>query len=239
MPINRFYKNTPLEKDQIIAIDFTEFLHLKKVLRKKENDLIEIVNGKGKLAIGIILKIEKDFATIKINSVFEEIFNKKNKIILIQAITSSNKLSLILEKSTELGVDEIIFFTSKNSIKKTISENEEKRLRNIKISSIKQSGRLFLPKTTYIESINDLNNLNGNLFLADLDKNANPLSKELQSIKNNDPIYIFIGPEKGFTKDEINHFSEHLKTKKVKLNENILRTETAAIAAIAIINNYI
>jgi len=234
MPKDRYFFDKDLKKDEFISIQGQEASHINFIMRKKKNDFIELINGKGILAKAKILNISKNLVEIKINNLFFE-KEKKQKIILIQSIIKSDRLDLIFEKCTELGSDEFWLFKSKNSKKINFTKNKLNRIKNIFISAIKQCGRLYLPKIKFLNSIEDLKNIKGQFFLADLKKDNKNLIDSYK--KNAENIFFIIGPESGFTKEELNYFEINLQALPIKLNENILRSETAAITSISIISH--
>jgi len=234
MPKDRYFLDQDLKKNSLLEIKDKEAHHI-KTLRKKEGELIEVINGKGKVAKAKIENIGKKSIKIRLIDIFFE-KEKKQKIILVQAIIKPNKLDFLLEKTTELGVDEIWLFKSKNSEKLNFSKNRVDRMKFISIAAIKQSGRLYLPKIKILDSIKDIKNIAGNIYFGDVEKKAKRFfdvynSKTKQNKENN---YFFIGPEMGFFKDEISYLKNELKAVGIKLNQNILRAETASITAIAI-----
>ncbi|NGX34916.1 MAG: Ribosomal RNA small subunit methyltransferase E [Candidatus Anoxychlamydiales bacterium] len=230
MPKDRYFIDQDLTKNLNLEIKDKEAHHI-KTLRKKESEHVEIINGKGFLAKAKIEKIDKKSIKIKITDIFFE-KEKKQKLILAQALLKPNKLDFLLEKTVELGVDEIWFFKSKNSEKINLSKNRLNRMKSILIAAIKQSGRLYLPKIKFFESIKDIKNFDGNIYFGDTKKEAKRfLDIFIKNKKNN---YFFIGPEMGFFKDEIFYLKNDLKALGIKLNNNILRAETAAISIIAI-----
>jgi 16S rRNA (uracil1498-N3)-methyltransferase len=238
MPHNRFFIDNKLAKDQIVELDGDEFFHLKKVYRKKEEDQIELINGNSILAVGTIISIEKRSARIKIDTL-KTVKKKEVCLNLFQAITSPSNLSTIVEKACELNVDNFYIFASQNSQKKEISENAIKRLEKIVISSVKQSGRLDLPKIILIKDLFSLKISKDNNFFGDVDKKA-PFLKfdDFENLKNS-KISVFIGPEKGFTQKELDFLKNDLKAKGIKLSNNILRAETASIAAVTLFRYFL
>lgn len=237
MPKDRYFIDQDLKKNSSLEIKDKEAHHI-KTLRKKEGELIEVINGKGFLAKAKIENFDKKSIKIRLLDVlFEK--EKKQKLILVQAFIKPNKLEFLLEKTTELGVDEIWLFKSKNSEKLNFSKNRLDRMRSILIAAIKQSGRLYLPKIEIFESIKDIKNIDGNIYFGDLKKEAKRLldvykNKTKQSKEDKKNSYFFIGPEMGFFLGEISYLKNDLKATGIKLNNNILRSETAGIAAIAI-----
>jgi 16S rRNA (uracil1498-N3)-methyltransferase len=237
MPKDRFYIKENFKKKSHVKLFDQESKHLQLVMRKKLNDRVEVVNGKGYLAQAKITYINKKETTLLIEDVF---FEKENlqKIILIQAVLQPNRLDILIEKITELGVDEIWLYKSQNSIKDIqFSENRLNRIKTLLISAIKQSGRLYLPKIRIFDSLinikkDDIKN-NNKIYFGDIYKNTNRLDYLLHN--NRDDIYMIIGCEKGFSEEEKNYIINSLKATGIFLNKNILRAETAAIASIAII----
>jgi 16S rRNA (uracil1498-N3)-methyltransferase len=191
----RFFIEQDLKENEIIIIKEKEFHHLYNVMRKKVNDVIELINGKGVLGYGKIEKISKESATIFIEKVIEE--KRLEKIILVQSFLRQNHLDFVIEKAVELGVFEIFLFKSKFSEKENFSEHSLNRLKNISISAIKQSKNLFLPSITIKDGLKDFKDLKGNKYFGDVREKA-PFF--LDVFNKNENIYFFVGPEKCFQK---------------------------------------
>ncbi|MFA6118693.1 MAG: RsmE family RNA methyltransferase [Parachlamydiales bacterium] len=236
MPKDRYYTNQDLKKNSRISVDGSEAVHIRTIMRKNIDDLIEVINGSGNLAIARITDIKKDAVKASIENVFFE-ERKKQKIVLIQALLRSQKLELILEKCTELGCSEFWFFNSKNSDEINLSQNKLDRMNLILISAIKQCGSLYLPTIKVFDSLNEIENTDGIFYYGDVDANAKRLINQYE--KTDKDIFIIIGPEKGFSKEDVNYIKQNLKAIAVKLNGNILRAETAAIASVNLISNLI
>ncbi|KKM71326.1 hypothetical protein LCGC14_1431730 [marine sediment metagenome] len=232
MPKDRYFIDQDLKKNSLLEIKDKEAHHI-RTLRKKEGEFVEVINGKGFLAKAKIENFDKKSIKIRLKDVFFE-KEKKQKLILVQAFIKPNKLDFLLEKTTELGVDAIWFFKSKNSEKLNFSKNRLDRMRSILIAAIKQSGRLYLPKIEIFESIKDIKKFDGNknIYFGDVEKKAKRYVDIYKKDKKNS--YFFIGPEMGFFLGEISYLKNDLKAKGIKLNDNILRAETAGIASIAI-----
>jgi 16S rRNA (uracil1498-N3)-methyltransferase len=232
MPVNRFYIKELKKEDKTIDLKDGEFHHFKNVIRVKEHEEIELINGKGLLTKAKVEKIHKNYSSLNIlSSIFKE--EKKHKTILAQAIIQPLKLDLIIEKATELGVDEICLFYAIKSEKINFSENRLARLENILISACKQSSRLYLPKLLIFKSLKDIS-FNGTIYYGSTSKA--PLFTNL--FKKDGRSYFVIGPSSGFENEETDYL-DHIKAKAVSLNENILRSETAAIASICLMNHFL
>jgi 16S rRNA (uracil1498-N3)-methyltransferase len=210
---HRYFFNGPLKQGDKVSLDPPEEKHLKSVMRTKDGDRIEVINGKGELAFCLFGK------QILIEKVDTKEPNKKVRSLTL-GLTEPNILELVIEKATEIGIDEFFIFPSFKSKLKSLSPNKKERIEKILISSIKQSKRLFLPKVYYFNKKEELPSTN-NYFLADFDGGVFSPSKESSN--------FIVGPESGFTEEEIAFFKNKLHAKGVLLSENVLRAETAAI----------
>ena len=231
MTIERYFLDSDFVENTEVIIEGPEFLHMIKVMRKQLKDTVELINGRGKLARARICLLEKVRIILNIEEVF---FDKANhvKIIIAQAITRSNKLDVILEKSTELGMSAIWFFPGEYGEKKTLSSNCLQRMHRIAISATKQCGRLYVPDIVLKPSISEWDYLEYNSFFGDTCKKAPRFMNVWPKYSTKDSLF-FIGPEKGFSYEEISHMRQ-LGAKGVKLNNNILRTDTAPLVALSI-----
>ena len=212
----RFFTPFPLTENSPIRLDDEELHHLKKVLRVRPGDEMEIVDGKGTLAH---VKYETTISLISL----QKTDPPPKKTILIQAIPEKGHLEIIVEKGTELGITEFWFFAAEKSKLTEFSLNLLTRLNKITISALKQSKRLFLPTIRSNVKLTDIQNPPFDLYLAD------PKGGAFKATQNSSGIII--GPESGLTKREIDFFLNSAKAVPVTLSKNILRAETAAICA--------
>jgi len=237
MPAERYFFPQLIENDQLIFLDGGEHHHLIHVMRTKLGEEIEVVNGMGQLAAAVVESIEKKTVSIRIKTIHTEMLNTQ-KIILAQGMPKFSKLEFIIEKGTELGMTEIWLFPASRSEKKDLSENQHERLNTLMIAAMKQCGRLFLPKIIIMPPIKQWNSVETQtVFFGDVNPQAKPFISLLKELKPEKDAVFCIGPESGFTDQEIEHLKV-LGAHGVKLNQNILRTETAAIAAVALMNHY-
>lgn len=236
MPAQRFFIDTSFHENQELLISGKEFSHVVTVMRNKKDSLIEIINGKDQLGQALVIKIEKNHLFCKIHKVIKE--KNVDEIILYQALLPSNRLEIIVEKGTELGITDFNFFPGDNSITKTTTEDKINRLKLVAISAMKQCGRLDLPTISLVPAIKNWKreNLPLPLFFGAIDKTS-PQIKNFLSTDTRSVSYV-IGPEAGLSLREINIFKE-LNILGVTIHPYILRTETAAIAFAALIKHLI
>jgi 16S rRNA (uracil1498-N3)-methyltransferase len=237
MPSERYYLDQDFERESSCELTGQEFHHLAHVMRGSVGDIVELVNGRGALAHASIDRLSKTAGTLRIKQVFEE--KHRPRIILAQALPKPNRLDFVLEKGTELGVDDFWLFPGSRSQKKELYPNQVERARQLTISALKQSGRLTLPALTFKPPLNNWEGFeNCSSFFGDLDPDAPPLIEALQNSELKLPVLFFVGPESGFDDDELNKIRA-LGAKGVKLHNNILRTETASLTAISLISYWL
>ena len=228
--MNLFYSNFN-KSDSDIILDEIDSKHLSKSLRKKVGDIIRITNGNGLEIKGKIIRLGKN---IKVNVINRVKHKKKDLLIHIamSPLKNQSRFEWFVEKSTEIGISEITPLITKFSEKKKVNVS---RLNKIVISSMKQSNQFYLPKVNQITSFDEFLKLNKDYkFIAHL-KNNNRFNKK--SIGNKDKIVVMIGPEGGFSKEEILKANKE-KIKEISFGKNRFRSETAGVFAVSIINNY-
>ena len=213
--MHRFYFSSPLVPNVSIELEKEEMHHLKNVLRIERGEKIEIINGKGELAVALY---DTSIKTLSVQT-----FPKpKNRSVLFQAMCEKSHLKMIFQKGTELGVTQFYLFSCQKSKQTCMSPAFLKQLKKVTISAIKQCRSLFLP-SIQIGSMKDLEKVPLSLYLADF--NGNPF--EPVSTSNG----FIVGPESGFTKQEVDFLKKTCKAKPTTLSKNILRVETAAIVS--------
>ncbi len=237
MPTERYFLPTSFEPHHSYLLEGAEFHHLAHVMRARQGDQIELVNGLGTLAQGEIVEIRKEHARIRIQRLERELPLKKG-IILAQAIPKANRLDFILEKGTELGVEAFWLFPGLLSVKKELFPQQLERAHSLMIAAMKQCGRLTLPSLVIQPFLKEWPIMDGSLFFGDLDSSA-PLFEE--AWKTHQPLtypVIFVtGPESGLHPQEVNLLRERGGIG-VKLHENILRTETASLVALSLMSHW-
>ena len=228
--MNLFYSNFN-KSDSDIILDEIDSKHLSKSLRKKVGDIIRVTNGEGMEIKGEIVRLGKN---IKVN-IINKVKHRENNLLIhiaISPLKNPSRFEWFVEKSTEIGISEITPLLTKFSEKKKVNIN---RLNKIIISSMKQSNQFYLPKINSITSFDDFLKFNKDYKLIAHLKNSNSFNKK--SIGSNNKIVVMIGPEGGFAEEEILKAAK-LKIKEISFGRNRLRSETAGVYAVSIINNY-
>lgn len=214
---------------------------IRKVLRLNIGDKVGAFDNKG---WEYIVELEKVRNLETIGKIIEQtLHEKKSNITLYQALPKNLKVEFLIQKCTELGIDNIIFWESEFSQIKSDQINNIKiaRWRKIAGDASEQCGRIFIPEITLWtkgtpELISRLKDENPQLqnFIV-LEKSGEYLNSE--KLKNLDlkNLSFFIGPEGGFSPTE-NKIFESENFRKVKIAENILRSETAGMTILAQMN---
>ena len=228
MPADRFFHDGPLQQGATIELTGPEHHHLARVMRISIGEEIELINGRGALAHATLQDLNKRSAACHLLKV-ATIHRPAAQTILAIPLMRPSKLELIVEKGTELGADAFHFYPADHSEKPSLSENGLERLQNLILSAVKQSGRLFLPSIELLPNLEHILKASGSHFYGDV----NPDAATLASIETGKETIFITGPERGFSDREEKLLKE--KAQGVKLNHNILRAETAPLAAIAIL----
>lgn len=227
-----FYSSEINPETEFFSFDKEESKHIVRVLRKKENDIIHITNGKGFLfECEIISALEKK-CEVKIMG--SEFFNPVDyHLHLAVAPTKMNdRYEWFLEKATEIGIQEITPIICDNSERKEV---KTERFEKILLSAMKQSLQYYLPKLNPTISFSDFikTNKEGQLYIAHCEEtDKKELAKE---VKSKGKITILIGPEGDFSQKEINLALTNGYIP-VSLGNTRLRTETAGVYASAVVS---
>ncbi len=232
--MQRYFVNNK-EKD-IFYLSDNDSYHIKKVMRMTLKDKIEIVYNNS-LYICIITKLETPVECKIIEKVKSNIEEKPN-IIIAQALVKEQKMDLILQKSCELGVYEIIPFNCNRSIVKINKDesNKIKRWEKILKEASEQSKRTDIPIIKGIINFKDLINIPCNhKFICDVKEKEKTIKRVLSNVKKSDTMICVIGPEGGFTDDEVQFLIKNGFIS-ISLGNNVLRTETASSFILSCVN---
>lgn len=218
-----------------IVLEDSDIHHIKTVMRMKVNDKIEVIYDK-KLYICSIEQI--DNLTLKIDSVIEENNGLNKEIIVAVGLVKEQKMDLILQKLTELGVSRIIPVNMERSIVKLDSKKCEKKLLRWKLickEASEQSKRNDVPLVNDVINLKDLINIEADLKLVcSVSEESNMIYNYIEEDNYNSILFV-IGPEGGISKKE----EEYLKNNNfnlVSFGKLVLRVETACIYIASVLN---
>lgn len=242
-----FVENNQVKNDTIYIKD-KDVNHIKKVLRKNIEDEITICNENTKQDyLCKITNIEENEITCKILKKLETNVESNIEVSIFQGLPKSDKMELIIQKSVELGVQDITPIEMKRCVVKLKEKDKTKKIeRWQKISEVaaKQCGRNYIPKINNIENLKEISEKIKDydaVLVAYEEEKENTLKNELKLLKKDNKennkkikIAIVIGPEGGMDKEEINALEKN-GAKIITLGKRILRTETVALNILSII----
>lgn len=212
-------------ENNLAILTSEESWHCCKVLRKKTNDKIHIIDGKGNSYEGVLnIVSEKKCVAELLNGPVQQ---KKHPYYLHLAIAPTKQMDRIewmIEKAVEIGIDEITFIQCKNSERVVIKHD---RIIKIVESAVKQSLQAFIPKVNELVPFKEILNKKGEQnFIAHCEIGIKQPLKEI-AFKNSS-LLVLIGPEGDFTKEELTLAMKN-GFKGLDLGQNRLRTETAGL----------
>ena len=210
-------------------LDKSQSHYLNKVMRVKENELFSLFNNKGEWEAKI-LKISKGLVEFEIIKQLRQKENMKDLWLAFSPI-KSNYQNFMIQKATELGVTKFLPIIFERTIVRSINIE---RIKKIVIEPSEQSNRINIPSIEQTQNLESFLNLNlVDLIFTDL----NSTNKKIDKSKlTNKPICIIVGPEGDFSELEREKILTFKGVQTVKINENILRSETAVLSAISIVN---
>ena len=209
-------------------LDKSQSHYISKVMRLKENEVFSLFNSSGEWEAKII-NISKSTVEFNLTKQLRQKENTKELWLAFSPI-KSNFFNFMIQKATELGVPKFLPIIFDRTIVRKINKE---RLEKIIIEAAEQSNRITVP---IIEESQNLKNfLKKDMDLIFTDLNTNNKKIDLKKLTTK-PTCVIIGPEGDFSEREREEILKFNGVQPVKISENILRSETAVISAISIIN---
>jgi len=235
----RIYQANALIEDSTIELDEFASHHLARVLRASVGEDVVLFNGEGGEYSGIISQINKKTVWVDIKKYIAREVESSLDIWLAQGISRGEKMDYTIQKAVELGVKGIIPLFSKRCSVKLSVERSEKRLqhwRSIIIGACEQSGRNRIPEIIMPQMLDQWLSQVAADFCLVLSPHVEHKLKKL-TIPNSARVILLIGPEGGLSNQEMAQAVQR-GFLPLNLGPRILRTETAAVAAIAALQSY-
>jgi 16S rRNA (uracil1498-N3)-methyltransferase len=240
--MHRFYVQENQINNGAVTLTGEDVNHIKNVLRMKAGDEVVLCNGKGRDYHCVITEFQKDGIILKVIKEWEADTELRGKIYLFQGLPKKDKMELIIQKSVELGVFEIVPVMTRRTVVKLEDEKKERkkleRWQAIAENAAKQSRRGIIPRVTEVYSFKKAleyaDSLNIKLMPYENEKGISYTKEILNRISSNESVGVFIGPEGGFDESEV----EVAKVNgfiPVSLGKRILRTETAGLTALSLL----
>ena len=210
-------------------LDKSQSHYVSKVMRIKENEVFSLFNSSGEWEAKII-SISKSSVEFNITKQLRQKENLKELWLAFSPI-KSNYFNFMIQKATELGVTKFLPIIFDRTVVRKINKE---RLEKVIIEAAEQSNRINVPSIEEPKSLKKfLDDKKMDLIFTDLNSKTNKL--DLKKLTNN-PSCIIVGPEGDFSETEREEILSYKGVQAIKINENILRTETAVISAISIVN---
>lgn len=225
----RIYSGSILSENTIIEIDAQHFHYLKNVLRLKVNDSFRIFNGINGEFIATVREIKKNTLSIHLNNLIRKPELGQNLTLGI-CIIKADKMLDAINMAVQLGVSKIAPLIAQRSQLKSVNHD---RLFKCVIEATEQSERLTPPsleQTTLLKSYRS-ENCGAIIYANENEDNNNSLIARIESLQSN--FSFIVGPEGGFSNEELEMLSSWTDTFSISLGPNILRTETAVATGLA------
>ena len=225
--IRLFYRES-LSLNLTATLDKSQSHYVSKVMRIKENEVFSLFNSSGEWEAKI-LGISKSIIKFNVTKQLRQKENTKDLWLAFSPI-KSNYFNFMMQKATELGVTKFLPIIFDRTIIRKINKE---RLEKVIIEAAEQSNRINVPK---IEEPQKLKNfLSNDMDLIFTDLNTSNTKIDLKKLTTK-PTCVIIGPEGDFSEEEREKILKFKWVQPIKINENILRSETAVISALSIIN---
>ena len=233
----RIYLDKKLNLGLDLILEKEDTHYLNNVMRLREGDNVFLFNSKDGEFKGEIVSFDKKKIKVRLNSKIENT-NKPGKISLIFSLIKSSKLDYLIQKCTEIGVKSFVPVISQKSVAKNLNI---KRAEKIIKESCEQSNQLILPVIHEVEKLEkklksfDKNSI---IFFADINSSNNKIEAVHENNKNHE-FYLLVGPEGDFSLKERDLLNSMSNCIPISLGQNILRSETAAVVGLTLLNSQI
>ena len=233
-----------VEEEQVhsdsISITGGDVNHIKNVLRMKNGEKIRVSSKSGQAYFCHISSIQDDEVIAAIDSADDTGTELDNHIVLYQGLPKGDKMELIIQKAVELGVSEIVPVAMKNCVVKLDEKKAQskcKRWQAIAESAAKQSKRTVIPQIqmplSWKQALEEAKELDVVLVPYENERGMEATREIFRSIPEGASIGVMIGPEGGFSPEEIAQLDKDMH--RISLGRRILRTETAGMATLSML----
>ncbi|NQW07251.1 MAG: 16S rRNA (uracil(1498)-N(3))-methyltransferase [Candidatus Pelagibacter sp.] len=226
--IRLFFKES-LSINLTAILDKSQSHYVSKVMRVKVNEVFSLFNNGGEWEAKI-LNISKSIVEFNITKQLRKKESMKEMWLAFSPI-KSNYFNFMIQKATELGVTKFIPIIFDRTIVRKINKE---RLEKVIIEAAEQSNRINVPSIDEPKSLKDFL-INEKMDIIFTDLNSQNKKIDLEKFTSN-PTCVIIGPEGDFSEDEREQILAFKGVQPIKINENILRSETAVISALSIVS---
>lgn len=234
MPTPRIYLSVPLHSDSEVALDTRALGHAVRVLRLRAGDDVVLFNGDGNDYAAELVEVRKDYALCRVHSMEPRATESHLEIELAQGISRGERMDYTIQKAVEMGVQRVIPLSTERSQVKLSGDREAKRLQHwhgVILHACEQSGRSRIPELLPVQRLDQWlakrTPVTHALFLDPAgDLSAKDLVLPVESLS------LLVGPEGGLSTAE-RELATSMGLLRLRLGPRVLRTETAALTALA------
>jgi 16S rRNA (uracil1498-N3)-methyltransferase len=234
MRISRFYCPQLRQEQQVLDLPETVHRHAVQVLRLKPGSLIRLFDGKGLEFEAELTRVEKRHSQVQLMTPIENQSESPLNITLLQGVSRGERMDFAIQKAVELGVSTIVPVVTERcnvQLKQDRAQKRRDHWQGVLISACEQSGRAFLPELAAVTTLEEaLEGSTDELKLV-LDPRA---TQSFNDLPQPQTLSLLIGPEGGLSEAELDLAAQHSFTA-LQFGPRILRTETAAVAALAVV----
>ena len=225
----RLFFSESLSLNLTAKLDKSQSHYVSKVMRIKKSEVFSLFNSSGEWEAKI-LNISKNIVEFNVTKQLRQKENSKELWLAFSPI-KSNYFNFMIQKATELGVTKFLPIIFDRTIVRKINKE---RLEKVIIEATEQSNQINMPTIEEPQSLDSfLKNNKTDLIFTDL--NTTNKKIDLNQLTSN-PTSVIIGPEGDFSEEEREQILKYKGVQPIKINENILRSETAVISALSIVN---
>lgn len=224
------------------AITGSDVNHIRNVLRMKPGETVRVSDGRGSCYDGVIEALQTDEIIVRLSGEKIESTELPVETVLFQGLPKSDKMELIIQKNTELGVSAIVPVATSRAVVKLDekkADNKVKRWNSIAESAAKQSKRTLIPEVRYVmsfkQALAEASAFDIKLMPYENAEGMAFTRKCIGEIKTGAKVAIFIGPEGGFSEEEVAAASA-AGFVPITLGRRILRTETAGMSVMSMLS---
>ncbi len=239
--MHRFFIEHSQIQEKRLYVEGADVNHIKNVLRMKHGDQVMISDGEGMQYLCTLEAFESGLVWFEIVDAWKENRELPSKLYLFQGLPKSDKMELIIQKATELGVYELIPAVTGRTVVKLDEKKAQKktaRWNAIAESAAKQSGRSRIPQVreimTFSEALAYAGDLDVLLIPYEKAEGMDATRQAVEGIRPGQSVGIFIGPEGGFEEAEVEQ-AMACGALPVTLGRRILRTETAGFVVLSML----
>ena len=238
--MHRFFIDPRYIEEDLVTLHGEALRKVRTVLRMEPQQMLTVLDGLGTEYSCRIVSVSSRRGVLQIVSKDDALGEPARKIYLGQALPKADKMALVIQKAVELGVAAVHPFVSQRCVPRYDTGKQSRRMerwQKIALESAQQSGRGLVPpvsKPVAFDALVSNSFIDGVNLILHQEKRTRKLSEILCDARSRESLFFLVGPEGGFTPEEVVFANEH-GFESVNLGKRVLRTETAALTFLSIV----